>query len=107
MFLIEMCEFPIGIINGILAKFTFKGQSYRNKWERDDMIERAMNQIEKDMDVVNIVKVQQRLRTLERVLFNSKQRAIFSLSRFNYLSSESESSDTDPEEEKKVYEKAL
>ena len=65
-----------------------------------------MNQIEKDMDVVNLVKVQQRLRTLERVLFNSKQRAIFSLSRFNYLSSESESSDTDPEEEKKVYDRA-
>jgi hypothetical protein len=57
MFFIEMCEFPIRIINGILSKFTFKGQSYKNKWERDDMIERAMNQIEKDMDVVSLVKV--------------------------------------------------
>lgn len=57
MFLIEICEFPIDIMNGILSKFTCKGKVYKKKWERDDIIERAMDQIDKDLDVVNLVKV--------------------------------------------------
>ena len=57
MFVIEMCEFPIGIINGILSRFRCKGRPYKNKWERDEIIERAMDQIEKDLDVINLVKV--------------------------------------------------
>ncbi len=57
MFLIEICEFPIDIMNGILSKFSCKGKVYKKKWERDDIIERAMDQIDKDLDVVNLVKV--------------------------------------------------
>jgi hypothetical protein len=40
-FIIEMCEFPIAIFNGLLSMLTFKKGSYENKWERDDIIERA------------------------------------------------------------------
>jgi len=57
MFLIEMFESPIGIINGILSKIRCTKKPYQQKWERSDMIERALNQIEKDLDVVGLVKV--------------------------------------------------
>ncbi len=36
-----MCEFPIAIFNGLLSMLTFKKGTYENKWERDDIIERA------------------------------------------------------------------
>ena len=57
MFLIEMFQFPIGIANAILSKCTCKGKSYENKWEHTPQVQRSMKQIDKELDVVNLVKV--------------------------------------------------
>ena len=57
MFLIEMFASPIGILNGIFSKLGFRNTYLQKKWERNEILERAMNKIDNDLDVVELVKV--------------------------------------------------
>jgi len=57
MLLIEMCASPIAILNGISSKLGCKNTYLQKKWERNEILERAMRKIDNDLDVVELVKV--------------------------------------------------
>jgi hypothetical protein len=57
MFMFEILEAPIEIFYGIVSTLRCRCRSLKNKWERDEVVERASKQIEKDLDVIELVKI--------------------------------------------------
>lgn len=58
MFLFEILEAPIEIFYGIVSGLRCRCRPLKNKWERNEVVERASKQIEKDLDVIELVKIQ-------------------------------------------------
>jgi hypothetical protein len=73
MFLYEMFEGLIDTFYTVVKLLRFDCHRHlKNRWERDEVIERAVKVIEKDLDVIELVRMRQKIKALERVLFDSK-----------------------------------
>jgi len=56
------------------------------------MIRRSVAKLDNALDIQTLVKTQKRLKALENVIFNSQQRVLHRMNRWNYLREDSSTS---------------